>query len=66
MHWHTQVHKAQCRHTDEEEDHPGPAAPDDSEEGEPQGPAPPKPEAHWHSAKGHWQSHNASQSDSPE
>ena len=22
VHWHTQVHKAQCRHTDEEEDHP--------------------------------------------
>ena len=35
------------------------------EEGEPRSPAPPKPEAHWHSAKGHWQSHNASQSDSP-
>ena len=36
-----------------------------SEEGEPRSPAPPKPEAHWHSAKGHWQSHNASQPDSP-
>ncbi len=34
--------------------------PDDSEEGGPRSPAPPKPEAHWHSAKGHWQSHNAS------
>jgi hypothetical protein len=62
--WHIQVHRTKCRHTDDEEDHP-----DDSDDCEPRSPAPPKPEAHWHSAKsgakGHMQSHNASQSDSP-
>ena len=51
MHWHTQVHKAQCRHTDEEEGHP------DSES-----PASPKSEADRHTntnAKGHHRrSHN--------
>jgi hypothetical protein len=35
------------------------------EEGESRSPAPPKPEAHRHSAKGHRQSHTASQSVSP-